>query len=86
MINKKYNRFLQALIYLMFISAALHMCILFVYIILSKDATPANFFSIIGLNLFYPAFVASSLGYFLSYVVSGAIYIAGYLFLTNTKK
>lgn len=70
----------------MFISAVLHMCLLLLYFFITKDSTPLNFFSIIGLNLFYPEFVSSNLGQLLSYVVSIFLYIIGYAYLTTSKK
>lgn len=69
----------------MLISAALHVCILVIYFVRTLDYSSLNFFEIIGLNLFYPAFVSSILGSYLSVIVTLGIYFLVYIFATPKK-
>lgn len=76
---------IQAVMLLMFISAVLHMLVLALHFVLTLDYTPFNFFRIIGLDIFYPDFVASnSSGYFSVLTIVG-IYFLSYLFLSRKK-
>lgn len=79
------NRFIQAFLYLMLISAALHVCILIIHFIVTLDPSSLNLFEIIGLNLFYPVFVSSIFGNYLSVIVTLGIYFLAYIFLTPKK-
>ncbi len=85
MSSLKTNRFIQAFLYLMLISAALHIFILVLYFTVTLDYSSLNFFEIIGLNLFYPTFVSSISGNYLSIIVMLGIYFLGYKFLTSKK-
>lgn len=86
MISSNYNRFFQALLYLMLISAALHMIILGVHSILVFNILDFNFFKIIGLDIFYPDFVASAIAMKLSFVVIICIYVSAYFLVTKNQK
>lgn len=85
MIFFKHNRPLQALVLLMLLSAFLHMVVLALHFLITLDYTPFNFFSIIGLNIFYPNFVASPLSGYLSVVVVISIYFL-FLFILRNRK
>ena len=86
MISTRYNRLVQALLYLMFISAALHMVILGIHSLMVFTAVDFNFFKIIGLDIFYPDFVASALARKLSFLVGTSVFIGSYFFLAKKQK
>lgn len=79
------NKFFQALLLLMLISAIIHMVVLGIYFIFTLDYSPFNFFRIIGLNLFYPEFVSSPYSASFSIFSIICIYFFSYLFLTNKQ-
>lgn len=79
------NRSVQAIILLMLVSAALHMLVLAVHFVITLDYAPFNFFRIIGLDIFYPNFVASDISGYISVVTIGIIYVFAYMFLTKEK-
>ena len=85
-INPKYNRFLQAFLYLMLISAALHICIAFTHFFVSGDVTSFNFFRIIELSIFYPDFVDSIMGQYFAVVATLFVYLTAFIFLAKGKK
>lgn len=85
MISTCYNRLVQALLYLMLISAALHMVILGIHSLSVFNTLDFNFFKIIGLDIFYPDFVASALARKLSFTVGVSVFVGSYFFLTKKK-
>lgn len=58
----KKNKIIHSGLLLMLLSAFLHMGILALHFLFTFDSTPFNFFRIIGLDLFFPDFVFSTLG------------------------
>lgn len=84
MLPFKNNRFVHALVFLMFFSAVIHMVVLALHFIMTKDYTPFNFFRIIGLDLFYPNFVSSS--GLLSVITIISIYVFSYKYLTKKNR
>ncbi|MGE0793112.1 MAG: hypothetical protein AB7V77_02965 [Candidatus Woesearchaeota archaeon] len=57
--NFKNKPYFIALKNLIIFSAIIHMCLILVYSILTKDISFLNYFNIIGLNLFFPEIVGS---------------------------
>lgn len=55
------NRYLDALLKLMLLSAVIHMTVLAVYFVLYLDLSRFNFFKIVALDLFYPQLVTTHL-------------------------
>jgi hypothetical protein len=55
------------------------------HFIITLDYSPFNFFRIIGLDIFYPNFVASNISGYISVATIGIIYIFAYMFLTKGK-
>ena len=51
--NKKV--YFEALKYLLFLSASLHMIILFIYLPISKDIGSINYFKLTGIGFIFPA-------------------------------
>jgi hypothetical protein len=85
-INSSYNKLIQAFLYLMLISAALHIGVACLHFVLSGDVTSFNFFRIIELQFFYPAFVESSNGQYYAAAVALLVFIFSYIFLAKRKK
>ncbi len=85
-INPKYNRFVQAFLYLMLISAALHICVAVVHFLVSGDYTSFNFFRITELSIFFPSFVDSIFGQYCAAFIALCLYAFAYIFLTQGKK
>ncbi len=81
----KHNKIIQAFAYLVFVSAVLHMAILAIRYVVTSDIGLFNFFSIIGLNLFYPNFVDSSSGLYVSSFTALGIYLMIYFYIHNKK-
>lgn len=85
MIAFKQNRFIQAFVYLMVISAGLHICIAFLHFVISSDISAFNFFRIIELDIFYPQFVSSIQGNYLAALSALVVYLLALVFLTKKK-
>lgn len=83
MIKTITSRFMKAFIGLMLLSAVLHLIVLAVYFLKTKDSIPLNFFSIIGANLFFPALVTSPFAPLYSFITSIVLYIVIFLFFTH---
>jgi len=77
------NRFLQAFVGLMIISAALHILILIVHYFFTGDTSLFNFFKIIELDLFFPHFVSDALGNYTASVVVFFVYLFSFFYLTQ---
>ena len=80
MLKIKANRFIQALVKLMLLSAVLHILILVVHSVIVQNISELSLFKIIGLDLFYPEL--SSMFLFSS-VVAFVIYVLIYFFFTD---
>jgi predicted membrane protein len=74
---------IQAFIGLMLFSAVTHLLILAIYFIKTHDDTPLNFFSIIGLDLFFPEIVTSRFSSLFSVITTVVVYSFLYLLFTN---
>ncbi len=83
MVSFVHNKIIRALFYLMFVSAVLHLILLGISFIVKPDFGLFNFFSIIGLNLFYPDFVFSRLGLIVSSLTAFCIYCIIFFLLKN---
>lgn len=80
------NRFLDAVLKLMLLSAFLHMIVLSIYTVLTGDTTHSSFLKIIAIDLFYPELVNSPVGQYLSFASVIVLYILLYIFFTNKKR
>jgi predicted membrane protein len=69
------NSLVIATVKLMLFSAVLHLSVLAFYFLKTNDLVPLNFYSIVGLNLFFPSFVSSSYSSVLSFVTIVALYL-----------
>lgn len=78
-------QYIQAFIKLMFFSAGIHLVILAIYFLQTGDSAPLNFFRIIGLDLFYPDFVASKTSGYVSVITTVGIYLCMYFFFAKQK-
>ena len=74
----KKNKIIRSGLTLMLLSAFLHMGILALHFLFTFDASPFNFFKIIGLDLFYPNFVSSVSGNYIASIVVIVLYIGIY--------
>lgn len=82
----KNKRGVQALVLLMLISAVLHMVVLCINFVVNQDYAPFNFFRIIGLDIFFPEFVANPPSNYISVIVILGIYFLSYIYLTKKQK
>jgi len=62
------NKYLNALFLLMLFSAIVHMVILFIFAIVSKNVNILNYFNILNLNYFMPDFFNNLLGNITSFL------------------
>ena len=82
----KRNRFFDAVLKLMLLSAIIHMVILAIYILMTGDTSKLSFFKIVAIDLFYPSLGNTSIGHFLSFLAVVVLYILVYIFFTNKDK
>jgi uncharacterized RDD family membrane protein YckC len=80
------NRFLDALLKFIIISAVFHIILLIIFSIVTSDIIPLNYFNILELDLFFPNIIKGTLSQALSVVVMIVIYVLIYLFFTKKKK
>ena len=85
MITIKSNRFIQAVLKLMLLSAVIHVAILVFDFLVSHQTNNLSFFSIVGVDLFYPNFVVSSFGQMVSYGTVIILFIIIYFFFTKSS-
>lgn len=78
------NRYLDALLKLMLLSAVLHMVVLAVYFVVYGDASHFNFFKIIALDLFFPE-LASDFMHLYSLLIGVWLYVFLFYFFTHKK-
>ena len=83
MFNIAKNRFLDALLKLMLLSAIVHAVLVVIFSFLTKDLEFLNYFYIIGLNLFFPNISMGITGQILSAATVVAFYTAIFLFFTK---
>jgi hypothetical protein len=69
----------------MFASAVIHLIVLAVYYIKTQDAAPLNFFSVVGLNLFFPSIVYSPFAGLYSLFATATLYFIILYFITQKK-
>jgi predicted membrane protein len=85
----KIPKYINAFVKLMIFSAVLHLAVLAVlavYFLKTGDGVPLNFFSIVGLSLFFPVLVTSP---FAGLYSTGAVvfsYTALYFFFSNESR
>lgn len=78
------NRYLDALLKLMLLSAILHMAVLVVYFIIYRDISRFNFFKIIDIDLFVPELVSNNM-YPYSFFITVWLYVFLFYFFTHKK-
>lgn len=83
---RSFPKSIQALIALMLFSALLHMLILAVYFFMTRDSVPLNFFSIIGLDLFFPTSLTSPFSSLASVLVTLGIYCSFYYYFSHDRR
>lgn len=83
---RSFPKSIQALIALMFFSALLHMLILAVYFVMTHDSVPLNFFSIIGLSLFFPELATSQFSSLASVLLTVGIYCSFYYYFSHDRR
>jgi hypothetical protein len=69
------NKYLNALFLLMLFSATIHMLILFVFAVISKNVHILNYFNLINLNYFIPDFFSNTSGDIISFLFVIVLYI-----------
>jgi len=69
------NKYLNALLLLMFVSAVIHMAVLFCAAAASGNLYILNYVNILGLDLFYPNLGNSAAGNAFSLIFMGVLYI-----------
>jgi len=69
------NKYINALLLLMLLSAIVHMLILFVFAIISKNLHILNYFSILNVNYFLPNFLNSVQGDIISFIFTLIMYL-----------
>lgn len=79
------NRYFDALLKLMLLSAVLHMFTLFVYFLIHLDASRFNFFKIINIDLFFPELITNQYTNMYSIILGIFLYICLYYFFTKKK-
>lgn len=78
------NRYLDALLKLMLLSAILHMAVLVLYFVVHGDASRFIFFKIINIDLFIPE-LASDCMHSYSLLLSVWLYVFIFYFFTHKK-
>lgn len=86
MIDVKANRFIQALVKLMFLSAFVHVVLLIISWITRGGSDELYFLNIVGVNLYYPSFVNSEIGHMTSVFLMIALYTVIYFFFTHESR
>ena len=81
-----FSHFLQAFMKLMLVSAIVHLVVLAFYYMKTQDAVPLNFFSIVGLDLFFPALVTSEYAGVFSIVATVGIYVVLFIFFVHENR
>ena len=78
------NRFLDAFLKLMFVSAAIHLVVLIYAGLSHLDVAALNYFSIVGLDLLFPDISKGLMSQVFSLLIIALTYIS--IFLFGTKK
>lgn len=79
------NRYLDALLKLMLLSAILHMVVLGVYFLVYNDISYFNFFTIIALDLFFPVLSYTENTFMYSLITMVGLYFSLFYFFTKKK-
>ena len=82
----KNNKIIHAGLLLMLLSAFLHMGILALHLLFTFDASPFNFFKIIGLDLFFPVFVSSAFGSYVAGILVVILFLGLYRYVSKIRK
>lgn len=77
---------LQAFIKLMLVSAVIHLVVLAIYFGLTQDSVPLSFYSIVGLNLFFPYLVTGPFANFYSILTIVIVYCIILFFFNHENR
>jgi len=80
------NRFIDALVKLILLSAIIHLSLLLVYSILNLDFIYLNFFNLLDFDLFFPEVINGVLSQLLSIIVVIIVYVVIYIYFTDRDK
>jgi hypothetical protein len=80
------NTTIEAGLLLMLMSAFIHMGVLALHFLITFDASPFNFFRIIGLDLFFPVFVSSVIGNYVAAALVVILFLGLYRYVHRIKK
>jgi len=69
------NKYLNALLVLMLLSAAVHMLVVVCFALSSKDPYILNYFNIMEIDILIPGFLNSPAGNIFSLVFAGGLYL-----------
>lgn len=84
--STKIPKYINAFVKLMIFSAVLHLTTLAVYFLKTGDGVPLNFFSVVGLNLFFPFLVTSPFAGIYSTAAIVSLYTILYFFFSNESR
>ena len=80
------NRYIDALLKLMLLSAIIHMIVLAWYSVVYNDFTLFNFFTIVGIDLLFPQIVTSDCQYVYSFAIVLCMYAVLFYLLNRKSK
>jgi len=79
------NRYLDALLKLILLTAVIHVFVLIAAAVINADAVYLNYFNILDIDLFFPGIEQGMLSHFFSAVAMLIVYIVIYMFFTKSK-
>lgn len=77
------NRYLDALLKLILLSAIVHLVLLAILVFINKDITILNYFNVIDLDLFFPNIAHGILSQVLSAAAMAVLYLILFRFCTK---
>ena len=77
------NRYLDALLKFILLTAIMHVVLLIIFSIVTLNVVPLNYFNILDLDSFFPNVIEGTLSQVLSVVVMVALYLAIFSFYTK---
>lgn len=80
------NRFLDAFLKLLLVSAIIHLSIIVVFLIITKNIKVLNYFNILDIDSFFPEVINGTLSQILSAGIVIFIYIVIFFFFTKSKR
>lgn len=80
------SRPVKAFVLLMIVSSIIHLTVLAVYFVQTHDMVPLNFFSIVGLNLFFPSLITIPYALVYSFVTTLTLYLILFFFFAHNHR